>query len=46
VGFRNGAGIYSMLEMVKKAAKGMYHPKGFDEEDDLQVLLFLCLGGA
>jgi len=23
----------------KKAAKGTYHPKGFDEEDDLQALL-------
>jgi hypothetical protein len=46
VGFRNGAGIHSMLELVKRAAKGMYHPKGFDEEDDLQALLFLRLGGA
>lgn len=31
--------------MIKKAADGMYHPKGFDKEDDLQALLFLCLGG-
>ncbi|KAI0283828.1 hypothetical protein BC826DRAFT_1093772 [Russula brevipes] len=46
VGFRHGTGIHSMLELVKKAAEGMYHPKGFDEEDDLQALLFLCLGGA
>jgi len=35
-----------MLELVKKAAAGTYHPKSFDEEDDLQALLFLCLGGA
>ena len=34
-----------MLELIKKAAEGTYHPKGFDEEDDLQALLFLCLGG-
>jgi hypothetical protein len=46
VGFRHGAGIHSMLELVKRAADGTYHPKGFDEEDDLQVLLFLRLGGA
>jgi hypothetical protein len=45
-GFEHGAGIYSMLELIKKAAEGTYHPKGFDEEDDLQALLFLCLGGA
>ncbi|KAF8476416.1 hypothetical protein DFH94DRAFT_695107 [Russula ochroleuca] len=35
-----------MLELIKKAAEGTYHPKGFDEEDDLQALLFLHLGGA
>lgn len=46
VGFRRGAGIHSMLELVKKAAAGTYHPKSFDEEDDLQALLFLRLGGA
>jgi hypothetical protein len=46
VGFRHGAGIHSMLELIKKAAEGTYHPKGFDEEDDLQALLFLRLGGA
>jgi hypothetical protein len=46
VGFRNGAGIHTMLELVKKAAEGVYHPKSFDEEDDLKALLFLCLGGA
>jgi hypothetical protein len=46
VGFRRGTSIHSILELVKKAAGGAYHPKGFDEEDDLQALLFLCLGGA
>jgi len=35
-----------MLELIKKAAEGTYHPKEFDEEEDLQALLFLCLGGA
>ena len=46
VGFRTGAGIQSMLELVKKAAEGTYHPKGSEEEEDLQALLFLRLGGA
>ena len=45
VGFKHGAGIHSMLEMIKRAAEGTYHPKGFDEQDDLQALLFLRLGG-
>jgi hypothetical protein len=46
VWFKRRAGIHSILEMVKKAAAGTYHPKGYDEEDDLQALLFLCPGGA
>jgi len=46
VEFYHGVGIYTMLELIKKAAEGTYHPNGFDEEEDLQALLFLCLGGA
>jgi len=46
VGFHCGTGIHAMLKHIKKAAEGTYHPKGFDEEEELQVLLFLCLGGA
>jgi hypothetical protein len=46
VAFNHGKGIHSMLELIKRAAEGTYHPKGFDEEDDLQALLFLRLGGA
>jgi hypothetical protein len=45
VGFRHGTGIETMLELIKKAAEETYHPKGFDEEEDLQALLFLRLGG-
>jgi len=45
VGFRHGTSIHTMLELIKKAAEGTYHPKGFDKEEDLQALLFLCLGG-
>jgi hypothetical protein len=46
VAFKHGRGIHSTLELIKRAAEGTYHPKGFDEEDDLQALLFLWLGGA
>jgi hypothetical protein len=46
VGFKNGIGIHTMLNLIKKAGEGTYHLKGFDEEKDLQALLFLCLGGA
>ena len=35
----------AMLELIRKAAQGIYCPKGFDEEEDLQMLLFLHLGG-
>jgi hypothetical protein len=45
VGFKNGAGIHTMLNLIKRAGEGTYHPKGFDEEEELQALLFLCLGG-
>ena len=45
VGFRHGTGIHGMLKLIKKAADGTYHPKGFDEEEELQALLFLRLGG-
>ena len=46
IAFSQGTGIHAMLDLIKKAAKGTYHPKGFDEEEDLQALLFLRLGGA
>jgi len=44
-GFRHSTGIQTMLKLIKKAAEESYHPKGFDEKEDLQALLFLCLGG-
>ncbi|KAN0137688.1 hypothetical protein V8E53_004513 [Lactarius tabidus] len=37
--------VAAILEMVRKAARGIYRPKGFEEEEDLQTLLFLHLGG-
>ena len=46
VAFRHGTGVQSMLQLVKRAAEGTYHPRGFDEAEDLQALLFLRLGGA
>ena len=46
VGFRNGTGIHTMLTLIKKAGEGTYHLKGFNEEEELQALLLLHLGGA
>lgn len=37
--------IAAILEMVRKVGQGIYQPKGFKEEEDLQTLLFLHLGG-
>ncbi|KAH9013987.1 hypothetical protein EDB85DRAFT_1876665 [Lactarius pseudohatsudake] len=37
--------VAAILDLVRKAACGLYHPKGFDEKEDLQTLLFLRLGG-
>ena len=37
--------VVAMLELIRKVALGIYCPKGFDEEEDLQTLLFLRLGG-
>jgi hypothetical protein len=34
-----------MLDLIKKAGEGTYYPKEFDKEEELQALLFLCLGG-
>jgi hypothetical protein len=38
-------GVAAILDLVRKAGHGLDHPKGFDEDEDLQVLLFLHLGG-
>ncbi|KAH9040244.1 hypothetical protein EDB84DRAFT_1647330 [Lactarius hengduanensis] len=37
--------VAAILDLVRKAGCGLYHPKGFDETEDLQTLLFLRLGG-
>jgi hypothetical protein len=44
--FNHSKGIYSTLKLIKKAAEGTYHLKGFNEENNLQALLFLWLRGA
>ncbi|KAI0026643.1 hypothetical protein K488DRAFT_81317 [Vararia minispora EC-137] len=41
----DAASIWSILETVERAAKGVYHPRGADEEEELQALLFYHLGG-
>ena len=38
-------GVVAILDLVRKAGRGLYRPKGFDEDEDLQSLLFLRLGG-
>ncbi|KAL1674095.1 hypothetical protein EV122DRAFT_221397 [Schizophyllum commune] len=42
---RRGASAETMLAMVYKAKEGMYHPKNYDEEDDLKGILLWRLGG-
>jgi hypothetical protein len=37
--------VAAILDLVRKAGRGLYHPKGFTEDEDLQALLFLRLGG-
>ncbi|KAH8981262.1 hypothetical protein EDB86DRAFT_2813049, partial [Lactarius hatsudake] len=37
--------VATILEMVKQAGQGIFRPKGFKEQEDLQTLLFLRLGG-
>ena len=37
--------MVAMLELLRKVALGIYCPRGFEEEEDLQTLLFLRLEG-
>ncbi|KAF8267319.1 hypothetical protein EI94DRAFT_1771895 [Lactarius quietus] len=37
--------VATILDLIQKVGCGIYHPKGFDEDEDLQTLLFLRLGG-
>ncbi|TRM60790.1 hypothetical protein BD626DRAFT_603193 [Schizophyllum amplum] len=43
---RRGASVDTMLSMVYQAKAGLYHPKSYEEEDDLKGLLLWRLGGA
>lgn len=43
---RRKLGLFALIGLIKRAAKGVYHPKNYEEEDDLQALLLLRLGGA
>ncbi|EIW81501.1 hypothetical protein CONPUDRAFT_55848, partial [Coniophora puteana RWD-64-598 SS2] len=43
--FRRGYSVFKVLELVKKAAVGAYHPRGYEEEHYMIGLLFLYLGG-
>lgn len=46
VAMRGKASIRAILERFEKAAKGVYRPRGFDDEEMMRGLLFLRLGGA
>jgi hypothetical protein len=37
--------VAAILDLIQKAGCGLCHPKGFSEEEDMQTLLFLRLGG-
>ena len=37
--------VAAILDLIRKAGCGLYRPKGFSEEEDMQTLLFLRLGG-
>lgn len=43
---RRKQGIHAIIGLIKRAAKRTYHPKDYQEEDDLQALLMLRLAGS
>ncbi|KAI0260621.1 hypothetical protein BC834DRAFT_831523, partial [Gloeopeniophorella convolvens] len=45
IGFRRGMGLHALLDLVKRAAEGTYHPKSFDEQEEVQMTLIFRLGG-
>ncbi len=45
VALSRGRGIRGILEMYEAAARGIYHPKSFTEEEEMLAVLFWRLGG-
>ncbi|KAG8913027.1 hypothetical protein FRC02_005699 [Tulasnella sp. 418] len=45
VALRNKRGIRGILELIDKAAKGLYKPKDYQEEEILRGIMFLKFGG-
>ncbi|KAE9389483.1 hypothetical protein BT96DRAFT_946828 [Gymnopus androsaceus JB14] len=45
-GLKARMGIHGLLNSYEHAAEGLYHPKGYEEKDNLRAILFWCLGGA
>ncbi|KZT31450.1 hypothetical protein SISSUDRAFT_1072627 [Sistotremastrum suecicum HHB10207 ss-3] len=41
-----GASIHAILELMNRAAKGLYKPKNYEEEELLRSYVFLKFGGA
>ncbi|KAF9006383.1 hypothetical protein BDZ89DRAFT_1233208 [Hymenopellis radicata] len=45
VGLRRGAGVKGLLKLYDRAARGVYRPRSYTEEDDYRALLMWRLGG-
>ncbi|TFK71092.1 hypothetical protein BDN72DRAFT_856481 [Pluteus cervinus] len=45
VGLSQNRGIRGILAMYEDAARGVYHPRGWTEEQDMRALLLFKLGG-
>lgn len=43
---RRNLGLHAIINLIKLAAKGVFHPKDYEEEEDMQALLMLRLAGA
>ncbi|EIW76992.1 hypothetical protein CONPUDRAFT_62603, partial [Coniophora puteana RWD-64-598 SS2] len=42
---RHGSSVYRIIELVHQAAAGVYHPRGYSDEDLMRGHLFLSLAG-
>src|SRR5258708_33047247 len=42
---KNGAGIGTIIHQYERAAEKLYHPKGYSNEDIMQSIILLQLGG-
>ncbi len=45
VALKRGRGIKGILDLYEAAARGVYHPKSFTEDEEMLAILFWRLGG-